>query len=145
MSDDAPDGPGQTEPAAPDQPSAYQRGAAMMDEVYAGDVVSLPEGTMPFMDAMLTTLFSEVWTREALSIRDRRLLLMGVIAARASTDTWKVQARAALKRGELTADQLRETLVILAPYAGYPAVAPLVAETEAVIAALADERDDAPQ
>lgn len=117
----------------PDDASAYERGAALLDEVYAGGVVALPEGAVPFNDVMLETLFAGVWARDVLSIRDRRLLIMGVIAAAGGTDTWKVQAKAALERGDLTVDELRETLIMLAPYAGYPNVSPLVAVTEGVI------------
>ena len=115
--------------------SSYERGAAMMGEVYAGLVPAMPEGSMAFTDVMMRSLFDQVWTREELSIRDRRLLLMGAIAAAGGAgDVWEIQARAALKRGELTPDELRETLVLLAPYAGYPRVAPLVGRCEAVIA-----------
>ena len=113
----------------------YERGAAMMREVYAGDIVDLPKGTMAFTDVMLESLFAKVWPRDVLSIRDRRLLLMGVIAAQGQTDVWAIQAKAALKRGELTPDELRETLVMLAPYAGYPNVASLVGDCEGAIAA----------
>lgn len=118
-----------------DERSDYERGADKLREVYAGDVVVLPEGTMAFNDVMMRTLFAGVWDRDVLPIGARRLLIMGVIAARGGFDTWKVQARAALRNGELTPDQLRETLVMLAPYAGYPNVAPLLGPTEEVIAA----------
>lgn len=111
----------------------YRKGAAKLREVYAGDVVELPEGSFPFNDVMLRTLFAEVWTREQLDIRSRRLLIMGVIATLGQTDTWKIQARASLRNGELTPDELRETLIMLAPYAGYPNVAPLIMACEEVI------------
>ena len=88
---------------------------------------------MAFNDVMVRTLFDQVWRRGVLDVRSRRLLLMGVIAANGQVDTWKIQARAALKRGELTPDELRETLVMLAPYAGYPNVAGLVVPCEEVI------------
>ena len=127
----APD-PATADPAAK---SAYERGSEILAEIYAGDVVALPEGTMAFTDVMVKTLFAEVWgDRGVLSIRDRRLLIMGVIAARGQTDVWKIQAKAALKRGELEPDELRETLIMLAPYAGYPNVAGLVTACEEVIA-----------
>lgn len=113
---------------------SYERGMEKMAEVYAGDVTALPEGTLAFNDVMMRTLFAEVWDRDILSVRDRRLLIMGVIAARGAVDTWKIQAAASLANGELNAEELRETLVLLAPYAGYPSVAPLVIETEGVIA-----------
>ena len=111
----------------------YQRGVAMVTEIYQGEVPALPEGTMAFNDVMMKSLFAEVWDRDVLSIRDRRLLIMGVIAARGSIDVWRLQAQSALKRGELTPDQLRETLIALAPYAGYPVVAPLIGPCETAI------------
>jgi 4-carboxymuconolactone decarboxylase len=116
-----------------EEESDFERGARMLRTVYAGDVVDVPEGDMPFNDVMLRTLFAQVWDRELLDIRSRRLLLMGVIAASGQVDTWKIQARAALRRRELTPDELRETLVMLAPYAGYPNVAGLVLAAEEVI------------
>jgi len=116
-----------------DGATPYERGLAQLRGVYAGDVVTLPEGTMAFNDVMVRSLFDQVWGRDVLDIRSRRLLLMGVIAANGQVDTWRIQARAALKRGELTPDELRETLVMLAPYAGYPNVAGLVVPCEEVI------------
>ena len=116
-----------------DEPSAHERGRAKIREVYAGDVVDLPEGTIPFNDVMLETLFAKVWDRDQLDVRSRRLLIMGVIAANGQVDTWKIQARASLRNRELTPDELRETLIMLAPYAGYPNVAGLVMACEEVI------------
>ena len=60
---------------------------------------------------------------------------MGVIAASGSVETWRIQARSALARGELTPDQLRECLIQLAPYAGYPNVADFAGPTEDIIQA----------
>ncbi len=111
-----------------------KRGEEKIREVYAGDVAVPPEGVMPFSDVMLEQLFAEVWTRGELSMRDRRLLLMGVIAALGEKDTWKIQVRSALKNGELTEAQVHECLVMLAPYAGYPRVAGLVGSTFEAIA-----------
>ncbi len=79
----------------------------MLKEVYAGDVVAPPKGTMAFSDLMLESLFAEVWTREVLSIRDRRLILFGAIGALGEKDTFDIQAKASLKRGELTPAQLQ--------------------------------------
>ena len=48
--------------------------------------------------------------------------------------TYKGQAKAALKNGELTPEQLREALIQLAQYAGYPRAAGLMMVTEKTIA-----------
>lgn len=112
------------------------RGVEMIRKVYAGDVAVPPEGASDFADLMLEQLFAEVWTREALSIRDRRLLIMGVIGALGERDTWKIQVRAALKNGELTEAQVRELVITLAQYAGYPRAAGLIGATEEAIASV---------
>jgi 4-carboxymuconolactone decarboxylase len=106
-----------------------KRGEEMIKKVYAGDVVVPPEGANAFADVMLEQLFAETWTRGGLSLRDRRLLLMGVIAALGEKDTWKIQVRSALKNDELTEEQVHEATIMLAPYAGYPRVAGLLGPT----------------
>ncbi len=121
----------------------YQRGVEMIKKVYAGDVIVPPKGAMAFSDLMLESLFAEVWTREALSIRDRRLILLGVIGALGEKDTFAIQAKAALKNDELDPDQLREVLIMLANYAGYPRAAGLIGVVEQQIAAVAEERAQA--
>jgi 4-carboxymuconolactone decarboxylase len=89
---------------------------------------------------MLEQLFAEVWTREALSVRDRRLIIMGVIAALGEKDTFAIQVRAAVKNGELTPAQVREVVITLANYAGYPRAAAQVVATEQTIAAVEKEK-----
>lgn len=111
----------------------------MMRKVYA-DIVPEPSEASAFGDLMLEQLFAEVWTREALSVRDRRLLTMGVIAALGESNVWGIQVRAALANGELDAQQVREALIHLAQYAGYPRVSGLLRLTEEAIGANANRR-----
>ncbi len=118
----------------------YQRGAEMIEKVYAGDVAVPPKGAMAFTDLMLESLFAEVWTRDVLSIRDRRLILLGVIGALGEKETFGIQAKASLKNAELEPDQLREVLIMLANYAGYPRAAGLIGVVEQQIAAFAEEQ-----
>jgi len=112
-----------------------ERGLAKFNEVYCGDLPAPPEGAMPFFDLMLEQTFGEIWTRSELSVRDRRLVTMGVIAALGEASTFAIQARSALKNGELSPTQLREMMIHLAHYAGYPRAAGLLGEVEKVIAA----------
>jgi 4-carboxymuconolactone decarboxylase len=111
-----------------------QAGAAKIREVYAGDVHVPAAGASAFADQMLEQLFAETWTRDVLSMRDRRLLLLGAIAALGEQMTFGIQARAALKNAELDAAQLREVLVFLVQYVGYPRAAGLIATVEKAIA-----------
>jgi len=119
----------------------WQRGADKIQEVYAGAVTAAPRGAMAFSDIMLETLFAEVWTRDVLAMRDRRLILLGAILALGETMTFEIQAKAALRRGELTPEQLREVLVFGVHYVGYPRAAPLVAVVERCIAEVAGEQE----
>lgn len=112
----------------------WEIGAEKIKDVYAGDVVTPPKGSMPFTDIMLEQLFAELWTRETLAMRDKRILLLGIIAEKGEPMTFKLQAKASLKRGEMTPDELRETLLFIAPYAGYPRAAALIGPVEEAIA-----------
>lgn len=116
-----------------------RRGLEMIHEVYAGDVAVPPEGHA-FTDLMLEQVFAEVWSRDVLSIRDRRLLLLGIIAEKGEAMTFGIQAKAALKRGELEPDELRELLLMIAQYAGYPRAASLIGVVEQKIAEVAKEK-----
>ena len=114
-------------------PTRRAKGAEMLTKVYAGDVVVPPAGASAFADLMLEQVFAEVWTRPALPVRDRRLLIMGAIAALGEAATWKIQVRSAIKNGELTPEQARETLIQLVQYVGYPRAAGLLGATEEAI------------
>ena len=113
--------------------SRRERGLARFNEVYCGDVPAPPEGSMPFFDLMLEQLFGEVWTREDLSIRDRRLVTMGAIAALGEREPFAIQVRSALKNQELTPAQVREIVIHLAHYVGYPRIAGVVGEVEKIV------------
>jgi 4-carboxymuconolactone decarboxylase len=117
------------------------RGEAMIKEVYAGDVVTPPEGYV-FTDVMLEQLFAEVWTRDTLSMRDKRILLLGIIAEKGEPATFKIQLKASLKRGEMNAEEAREMLLFIAQYAGYPRAASMLAPLEEAIAEAASETAD---
>ena len=116
-------------------------GEETIKEVYAGDVVVPPEG-YAFTDVMLKQVFAELWTRDTLSMRDKRILLLGIIAEKGEPTTFKIQMKASLKRGEINADEAREFLLFIAQYAGYPRAASLIGPVEEAIAeAEADKAD----
>ncbi|MGI9293944.1 MAG: carboxymuconolactone decarboxylase family protein [Pseudomonadales bacterium] len=117
------------------------KGLEMLNKVYAGDVV-VPDEGYALTDVMLEQLFAEVWSRDVLSIRDRRLLLLGIIAEKGETMTFGIQAKAALKNGELSAEELRELLLMIAQYSGYPRAASMLEPVEnAIKEAQADQAE----
>lgn len=116
------------------------RGEEVIMDVYAGDV-AVPEQGYAFTDIMLQQLFAELWTRETLSMRDKRILLLGIIAEKGEPTTFKIQIRAALKRGEMNAEEARELLLFIAQYAGYPRAASMLGPLEEAIAEAAGAAD----
>lgn len=121
----------------------WKKGEQKIKDVYAGDVTVPPEGSYPFSDIMLKTLFAEIWTREILSMRDKRILLLGMISAQSQADTFRIQTKASIKRGEMTPEEIRELHIFIAQYCGYPKAAALVAPMEMAIAeAQKDIEDD---
>jgi len=109
------------------------RGEEMIKDVYAGDVVVPPEG-YAFTDVMLKQLFAELWTRDTLSMRDKRILLLGIIAEKGEPTTFKIQVKASLKRGEMNPEEARELLLFVAQYSGYPRAAAMLGPMEEAIA-----------
>jgi 4-carboxymuconolactone decarboxylase len=108
-------------------------GMAKMQEVYG---FSVDPDTLPGGYAEMTVdhLFGTVWTREALGIRDRRLLTMGVLAALGKGDLLDIQFNSALERDELTEEQVREVVVHLTHYIGWPLSTGMNQAAEQVIA-----------
>ena len=120
----------------------WERGASKLEDVYQGVVPVVPPGFMDFTDIMTEDLFGTVWTREALDVRERRLIVMGVIAAIGGPFTWRIQCVAGLKRGDFTPEELREVLIQATPYVGYPRAAELTGVTEEAIAELEREQGE---
>ena len=120
------------------------RGKEQMRQVYGWDI----EPTKPFEEQTVDHLFGEVWAGTDLSVRDRRLVLIGLAVGSGQTDVAGLQADSALRLGELDAADLRYLVTFLAHYAGWPRGAPFNSEVETIIArhekAAAASDDDLP-
>lgn len=90
----------------------------LIDEVYGEGFSKNFEGSEPFLQDARDHLFGQIWSRPGLSVRDRRLLALGVLAAFGRGDLFEVHAFGALASGDLTAEQLNESVLHLAYYAG---------------------------
>ena len=94
------------------------RGLAKMNEVYGWDMPDI-EGD-PFFDLTVEHLFGAIWSRPGLSMRDKRLMTLTVVAALGNSDLAEIQANAALHNEELTVEELKEMAIFLTHYLGFP-------------------------
>lgn len=113
-------------------PVKRQRGLETMAAVYGWGEVA--DGGGDFFGYTAEHLFAEIWQREGLSFRDRRLLLIGLLVGRGLHDVVGLQIEAALANGELDAETLREIVILLTHYAGWPDGAKLNSQVETIIA-----------
>ena len=112
---------------------SYERGAEKYREIYGPDLPLAEHGSSDFFDLMIGHLFGDVWTGEALDVPTRRLLVIGVLAAQHEFDTLGIQFSNALRTGELSAEQVREVVIQLIPYVGYPSSGSLFRVSESAI------------
>ena len=112
-------------------PERRRLGLETMGKVYGWEV---GDGDGDFFGITVEHLFADVWTREGLSFRDRRLLLIGLLVGRGFNDVLGIQLEAALGNGELDADELREIVIFLTHYAGWPLGARMNSQVEELIA-----------
>ncbi len=98
-------------------PEVRRRGLEKMEEVYGFEMT---DGAGDFFRYTADHLFADVWTRPGLSDRDRRLLLSGMLAGTGQHDVLGIQVPAALSSGDLDEDALREIVLLICHYAGWP-------------------------
>jgi 4-carboxymuconolactone decarboxylase len=112
-------------------PEKRRAGLEKMAEVYGWEV---SDGDGDFFGYTVEHLFADIWNRPGLSMRDRRLLLLGLLVGANHHDVTPIQLGAALGHGELDAEALREVGVFLTHYAGWPAGSRFSMQVEKAIA-----------
>lgn len=124
-----------------DLPETRAKGLRKMEQVYGFDMT---DGGGDFFAYTADHLFADIWSRPGLSDRDRRLLLIGMLAGQGAADVLGIQIPAAHSAGDLDDAALREIVVFLSHYAGWPQGARLnsiVEETLARAARAQQEKD----
>jgi 4-carboxymuconolactone decarboxylase len=112
-------------------------GMAKMQEVY-GFTVDPADLPGRYTDITVDHLFGTVWTDDTIDLRQRRLLTIGVLAAQDKPELLEIQFDAALEREELTVEQVREVVVHLTHYVGWPISTDISGRAETVIRRRAD-------
>src|SRR5262245_8594456 len=125
----------------------YRKGAANFKRVY-GDVLPMPDrmDADAFTSLTFRNLFGDVWDRDQMSMRDRRLLILAAIVGQgADTSLFEIHAKSALANRELTHEDLLEAIVTLVSYVGYPRTSPYYICVKKLAAAAApDAKSKAP-
>lgn len=100
-----------------DLPEVRRRGLEKMEQVYGFE---MSDGDGDFFRYTVEHLFGDIWQRPGLSDRDRRLFLIGMLVGQRADDVLGIQVPAALANGELSAEQLRELVILACHYDGWP-------------------------
>lgn len=79
-----------------------------------------PSDTTPATANLIDFVFAEVWSRPGLSRRDRRFVTLPCVAAADAEDALRDHVYAALNSGDVTINEMRETVLHFAVYGGWP-------------------------
>jgi 4-carboxymuconolactone decarboxylase len=98
--------------------------------------------TVDWFGLMAERQFAELWSRTVLPVRERRLLLLGLLIGQGLHEETDVHLDAALRAGELSETELREVVVFLTHYAGWTRGARLHHQVEDLIERVSKARSE---
>ncbi|OYX64430.1 MAG: hypothetical protein B7Y89_02130 [Novosphingobium sp. 32-60-15] len=98
----------------------WAKGVEVFDAVYgkgsAKMVASVPRS--PYLTETVEHLFGDIWATSALSIRDKRLMVIGATTMLGRADLLEIQIAGAILNGEITDEQFEEMKLLMLFYAG---------------------------
>jgi 4-carboxymuconolactone decarboxylase len=94
------------------------RGREVVDLVHGGVVSTTGGGDMGGI--VLRNIYNDIWGREVMPIRDRRLMVLGALATMSLTPVFETHLRSAIALKELTWEEIDEIPIALSPYIGMP-------------------------
>lgn len=98
------------------------RGLDVATQVYGDPALTKQMASFadqPFSSETIRHLFADIWSRPGLSIRDRRLLVIGATTMLGRADLLEVQIRGGILAGEFTDEELDEMILHMGFYAGW--------------------------
>lgn len=98
----------------------WARGLEVFDQVYGpgASEMTRPYKDKPFNQEIVANQFGNLWGNPALSIRDKRLMVLGATAMLGRADLVEIQMTGALANDEFTDEQLDFIPLFLLFYAG---------------------------
>jgi 4-carboxymuconolactone decarboxylase len=87
-----------------------------------GDVLELPDRVDPdsFTGHVLRDVYNDVWGRKKMSTRERRLVVIGALAAQSLQFPLETHMKCALELGEIDGSDVDEIVYVLGVYIGMP-------------------------
>ena len=80
-----------------------------------------PASDVPFVrDGVMAAVFGDLWTREGLTTKERRLISITCACSAAVPNAIEEHLRSAMVSGDLTVAELNEVVLHFAYYAGWP-------------------------
>jgi 4-carboxymuconolactone decarboxylase len=109
-----------------DEKDRYDAGMVVRRQVLGNEHVDRATArttplTAEFQDLITRYAWGEVWTRPGLDLRTRRILVLGTLIALGRFDEFRMHARAALREGGFSEEDLKEIVLQQAVYCGVPA------------------------
>lgn len=96
------------------------------------------EFTQPLQDFINQHAWGSVWERDGLSRKERSLITLGVLTTLRATTQLRGHVRGAVNNG-CTPEEIRETLLHCAVYAGVPAASEATRVAKEVLAELSED------
>jgi 4-carboxymuconolactone decarboxylase len=128
--DPAPGDPGPDDPYAALRARSAAGWEAVMRTPQEG--LGAPPGSYPDLSNAL--LMGDLWQRPHLSLRERRLVVLTLLAAYGRPEPMAYHLRGALRSGDLDAAALEELVVQIAFYGGWPMSSTLFQAVQAAVA-----------
>jgi 4-carboxymuconolactone decarboxylase len=97
-----------------------KRGGVLGEEFVAQTLASADSFNLEFQQILTEYCWGEVWGRTVLSDKQRSLNNLCILSALNRGHEFKLHVKGAIKNG-VTLDELRDTLIQIAVYAGIPA------------------------
>ena len=102
----------------------------------------MADGPGDFFGMTVEHLFGEVWTREGLSMRDRRLLLIGLLTGLGLDDVLGIQFDATLRLEELSPEEIYKRVKPVDDLFGLPRYGRMSGRVQELGASLPENKAD---
>lgn len=98
---------------------SFEAGKDLFKRLNGRDMSQLEYGKEAYWDVTFGHVFGSIWTRPGLSLRDRSFMVCAALIVMGKEEELKVHLPGLLHQG-VTIDEIREMILHLAHYGGWP-------------------------